>query len=113
MIAIFFMTILSAFTSQDSFKEDIISASISCDALGAENGTMYYQYEVTLTNNTSSNQTVDYTVYMKSGNVIKESHNHSTLLIPNETVIETYESTMMEEDWELITGCTVEWEVRR
>lgn len=113
LIGMGFLTLLMAFTSTDSLREDMITASITCDEQGSENGTTYYQYEVTLTNNTGSNQTVDYTVYMKSGSVIKESHNHSTLLIPYETVVETHESTMSDGDWALISGCTVEWEVRR
>ena len=112
IIGIVFLAILSGFNSKETIRQDMITASITYESLGSLNGTTNYQYEVTLTNNTSSKQTVDYVVYLKSGNVIKKSHRHSTILTPNETEVSTHEGNMSDADWELVNGCYVEGEVR-
>jgi hypothetical protein len=113
IIGIVFLAILSGFNSKETIRQDMITASITYESLGSLNGTTNYQYEVTLTNNTSSKQTVDYVVYLKSGNVIKKSHRHSTILTPNETEVSTHEGNMSDADWELVNGCYVEGEVRK
>lgn len=101
--------LLAIFLSNIGIKGQEITASISCTNLGALNGVVSYQYDVTLKNNTSDQLSVDYTVKFMAGNVVKKEFNHSTILINGDNLTESHFGTMLESDWNLITECKVEW----
>ena len=90
-------------------SSDEVAASVNCNSLGAINGIVTYQYDATLKNNTSDKLIVKYNIIFKAGDVIKKQHSHSTLLIPDEKLTESYEDTMNESDWNLVTRCWIEW----
>jgi hypothetical protein len=88
---------------------DVVTASVNCTSLGTLNGVVKYSYDVTLQSNTSDKLKVKYTVYFMAGNVIKKTHDHSTILIPKDNVTVTNSGSMNESDWDLITECKIEW----
>lgn len=90
-------------------SSDKVSADVECVEIGALNGETSYRYDVTLINLTKSKLKVEYTVYLKAGDVIKKQHSHSTILIPEEETIESNENKMRTEDWDKVTIFRVEW----
>ncbi len=86
-----------------------VTAEVDCKEVGRLNGEVGYQYDATLTNNTDSKLIVKYDVIFLAGDVRKKTHSHSTLMIPNETLTETHDGKISEEDWEKITKFRIEW----
>ncbi len=90
---------------------DKVSADVDCVSTGALNGETMYRYDVTLKNLTQKKLKVNYTVYLKAGDAVKKQHSHSTILIPEEELVEFGESKMKTEDWDKVTSFRVEWTV--
>ena len=78
----FFLLIVPFVNAQQDVANDDITGSVSCDFISELNGTVTFQYEVSLTNNSSSNAKLKYTVYFKSGSTILKSYAYSDILIP-------------------------------
>ncbi len=93
-------------------QDEVITASVDCTALGALNGEVSYQYDVTLQNNTNEKFIVDYSVIFKSGSLVKKTHRHSTVLIPGESLTESHTNKMSESEWDTISECWIEWSTR-
>lgn len=116
MKTIFFSVLLTLFfsASQQTLSaqnkaDEKVSADVSCDSIGTLNGDVIYRYDATLKNNTSSKLKVEYTVFLKAGNMIKKQHSHSTILIPDEELTESNEGQMSESDWSQVTSFRIEW----
>jgi hypothetical protein len=86
-----------------------VTAAVDCKEVGRLNGEVEYQYDATLTNNTDSKLIVTYEVIFMAGDVRKKTYNHSTVMIPNETLTETHDGKISEEDWDKITRFRIEW----
>lgn len=93
-------------------QDEVITASVDCTALGALNGEVSYQYDVTLQNNTNEKFIVDYSVIFKSGSIVKKTHRHSTVLIPGESLTESHTNKMSKSEWDTISECWIEWSTR-
>jgi hypothetical protein len=102
----------SQFSMAEEKQNEVIAASVTCTPLGALNGEVSYQYDVTLQNNTNEKFLVDYTVIFKSGSIVKKSHSHSTILIAGESLTESHTGKMSESEWDNISECWIEWSTR-
>ena len=104
---------LVAFPGSKSLSQEAlpdVSGTVDCKEVGRLNGEVGYQYEVTLTNNTESKLIVKYNVIFMAGDVPIKNHNHSTLMIPNETLTETHDGKISEAEWDRVSSFRVEWE---
>lgn len=89
--------------------QPVISATVHCKERGRLNGQVEYQYDVTLKNNTANKQIVTYNVILLAGNVPLKTHQHSTLMIPYETLTETHYGKINEADWDRASRVKVDW----
>lgn len=89
-----------------------VTADVDCQEIGRLNGQVQYQYDVTLKNNTERKLIVEYTVIFLAGSVRKKEFKHSTLLIPEESTVESHDGAIKENDWDNVTRFRIEWESR-
>jgi hypothetical protein len=109
LFAALFFNVQFSNAQTDLDQSKVISSSVNCSSLGELNGTVTYEYDVTLINNTDEQLTVSYTVYFNSGSLVMASHSYSDILIPGETLTSSFQDSMSSDDWKKISGCYIEW----
>ncbi|HPB01666.1 MAG TPA: hypothetical protein PLZ67_01805 [Bacteroidales bacterium] len=91
-------------------QQESVTVSVNCKELGRLNGEVSYSYDATLKNNTAEKLKVTYRVIIKNGDTSVKTHNHSTVLIPDEELTETNDGEMSEEDWDKSTDVWIEYD---
>jgi hypothetical protein len=112
LFAVLFFNVQFSNAQTDLDQSEVISASVNCSYMGEVDGTVIYQYDVTLRNNTDEQLTVYYKVYLNSGSLVMASHSHSDILIPGEELTNSFQDSMSSDDWEKVSVCKIEWSTR-